>query len=87
MEIAYDKIITVSVLCLWFAFPIGLFLSILRQPSDEKTTMLPSTEPKADYDLAHISQYDINGEDDTGLPDYGYVPPEKYRPGDHASRH
>lgn len=43
MEVlSVEQIVTVSVMCLWFLFPIGMFLSVWRQQNDEKRTVIPA---------------------------------------------
>ncbi|AUN96904.1 hypothetical protein C0V70_02035 [Bacteriovorax stolpii] len=74
-----EQIITVSVMCLWFLFPIGMFVSVWRQQNDEKRTFHPTKAkrpstihvvPQASY-VYEDSEDDIN--DEVHQQDYDYT--------------
>nr|BDT26928.1 hypothetical protein BHI3_03940 [Bacteriovorax sp. HI3] len=71
-----EQIITVSVMALWFLFPIGMFISVWRQQDDEKRTVYPakSKRPETIHVVPHASYvYEDNLDDENHYQDYDYT--------------
>lgn len=88
MEIvSAEQIITVSVMCLWFLFPIGMFLSVWRQQNDEKRTVYPAKKKKPEV-IRVVPQTSFSYEeedddiDDEIHQDYDYTKIPKKDSGD-----
>lgn len=64
-SLTVEQILTVSVLSLWFAFPIGMFIAVMRQQKDEmKNSRFNETHPEGLNFDSHISYYDKPSEND-----------------------
>lgn len=58
-EIAYDKLITVVIMCLWFVFPLGLFIAIIKQAREEKYPKMSEKTPPRKMTIPHVlNNYD-----------------------------
>lgn len=80
-----EQIVTVSVMCLWFLFPVGMFLSVWRQQHDEKRPAIP-TKPKRTLHVVPRSTFTYEEEDDDiddtfGKDDFDYARVPKKDPG------
>lgn len=73
-----EQIITISVMCLWFLFPIGMFVSVWRQQNDEKRTPSPARVKKSHTihvvpETSYVYEEEENDIDDEDY-DYTKVP-------------
>ncbi|MDD4975950.1 MAG: hypothetical protein PHY93_16455 [Bacteriovorax sp.] len=53
-NISYEQIIVVLGMCIWFVFPIGMFLSVVRQDREA----LPPPQPNPKLDGEHLKIFE-----------------------------
>lgn len=82
MTLNIEEIITVAVMSLWLLFPIGMFISVMRQQDDEVRPHYPKVTPLKKESVIHVTpirsyihEQDENddGEDDK-YGDYSKIP-------------
>lgn len=61
-----EQILTISVLCIWFVFPIGMFIAVMKQQGSEVHDHLSNRIPEDQLNIASHVQYldEANDEDD-----------------------
>ena len=57
-----EKIITIAVLCVWFLFPFGMFVSIMYQDKHQKYPKIPQVDKKIRPDYRR--HFRVNESDD-----------------------
>jgi hypothetical protein len=64
MFLSTEQIITISILLLWFTFPIGVFIAIMRQQNDEirKPKIIEGSNRIEDYQFHDAYYEDSNHE-------------------------
>lgn len=73
--LSVEQIITVSVMCLWFAFPVGMFISVMRQQNDEIRSKIPKNGPPIKDNVVHvrpISVHTYDNDDNAELSNESY---------------
>lgn len=76
-----EQVITVAVMSLWLLFPIGMFVSVMRQQNDEVRPKIPKNEFTIKDNVIHVTPInsysydsdDIEDEDDSYYEDYDYA--------------
>ena len=73
MEVySLEKIITIAILCVWFVFPFGMFVSVMYQDKHQKypkiTQVYKQNQPE------HYKKFVINEIDDDQYDDNGAIP-------------
>lgn len=58
--LSIEHIITVSVMCLWFAFPVGMFISVMRQQDDEIKSKIPKDGSPIKGNVVHIRPISVH---------------------------
>lgn len=63
-----EQIITVSVLCVWFAFPMGILISFMRQSNEQRYPKVSVAPEKKRHHHKHPHQknFVINNVDEDG---------------------
>lgn len=92
--LSVEQIITISVMCIWFVFPIGMFISVMRQQNDEIRSHIPRNGPPVKDNVVHIKPISVHtydhdeDEEDLKYEDYDYTRiPKKNPGGDGIHRH
>ncbi len=76
-SLSIEQIITVSVMCLWFAFPVGMFISVMRQQDDEIRSKIPKNGPPIKDNVVHVRPisvhtYDNNDNEESINENYAF---------------
>lgn len=64
-----EKIITIAVLCVWFLFPFGMFVSIMYQDKHQKYPKIPQVDKKIRPDFV-MNESEDEYDDDIVIPTY-----------------
>ncbi len=86
MTLNVEQIITIAVMSLWLLFPIGMFISVMRQQNDEIRPHYPKNTPYKKEDVIHVTAintytYDHDEEEnDLNYKDYDYTKVSKRDP-------
>ena len=74
-NITIEQIITVSVLCIWFTFPMGMLISFMRQSNEQvypKNNLILKKKNHQNIDKANVDDdhSDYKGIKIPSIPDY-----------------
>lgn len=70
-----EQIVTVSVLCIWFAFPMGMLISVMRQSNEQSYPKISEApEKKHHYKHHHPKVFIINNVGEDGELHHDEVP-------------